>query len=177
MGKRKKKAARKPRRTVEQQIADLEAEIERLRQRSKELSAFSPEMVREERERLELSATDYAQLVGVSHLTIYAWEQGRSKPRQKQLEQWLEVQGIGKKEAWDALGLKRPPGGFSPESVYEERKRLELSAADYGKLVGVSALTIYNWEKGKTKPQQRQLEALLKVKGIGKRAAWKQLGY
>jgi transcriptional regulator with XRE-family HTH domain len=50
-----------------------------------------------------------------------------------------------------------------------------LSAADYGELVGVSGLTIYNWEKGKTKPREAQLDKWLTVKGIGKRKAWRQL--
>ena len=37
-------------------------------------------------------------------------------------------------------------------------------------------LTIYNWEKGKTRPQAKQLEKWLAVKGIGKRKAWGRLG-
>ncbi len=43
---------------------------------------------------------------------------------------------------------------FSPRSV-KARARLGLSAADYAKLVGVTQLTIYNWEKGKTRPRPR----------------------
>jgi len=35
-----------------------------------------------------------------------------------------------------------------------------LSAADYGKLVGVSGLTIYNWEGGKAKPRQEKIAVL-----------------
>ena len=64
---------------------------------------------------------------------------------------------------------------FSPSWVELHRERLELSAADYGQLVGVSALTIYNWEKGKTRPRQQQLTAWGKIRGLGKREAWKRL--
>ena len=64
---------------------------------------------------------------------------------------------------------------FSSRSVAAQRKRLGLSAADYAKLVGVSPLTIYNWEKGKTRPRQEQLAALVAVRGIGKREAMKRL--
>ena len=49
------------------------------------------------------------------------------------------------------------------------------SAADYAALVGVSALTVYNWEKGKTKPRAKQLESLAKVRTLKKREAWKRL--
>lgn len=64
---------------------------------------------------------------------------------------------------------------FSARSVKAQRKRVGLSAADYAKLVGVSPLTIYNWESGKTRPRQEQLAALVAVRGIGKREAMKRL--
>ncbi len=64
---------------------------------------------------------------------------------------------------------------FSPKWVAANRGRLELSARDYGLLIGVSPLTIYNWEKGKSKPQLKQREAWAAVRGIGKREAWRRL--
>jgi DNA-binding transcriptional regulator YiaG len=60
---------------------------------------------------------------------------------------------------------------FSARSVKAQRKRLGFSAADYAKLVGVSSLTIYNWEQGKSRPRKEQLAALAAVRGIGKREA------
>ena len=60
---------------------------------------------------------------------------------------------------------------FSARSVKAQRSRLGLSAADYGKLVGVSGLTIYNWEQEKSRPRKAQLTALVAVRGIGKREA------
>ncbi len=64
---------------------------------------------------------------------------------------------------------------FSAKSVEAQRSRLGLSAKDYGKLVGVSPLTIYNWEQGKTRPQKAQLASLVAVRGIGKREALAKL--
>jgi DNA-binding transcriptional regulator YiaG len=64
---------------------------------------------------------------------------------------------------------------FSARSVKAQRSRLGLSAADYGKLVGVSALTIYAWEQGRTRPRKAQLASLVAVRGIGKREALKKL--
>lgn len=64
---------------------------------------------------------------------------------------------------------------FSARSVKAQRKRLKLSAADYGKLVGVSGLTIYNWELGKARPRKAQLAALVAVRGIGRREATAKL--
>jgi DNA-binding transcriptional regulator YiaG len=64
---------------------------------------------------------------------------------------------------------------FSPRSVRAQRKRLGLSAEDYGRLVGVSGLTIYNWEHGKARPRKAQLALLIAVRGIGKRETIKKL--
>ena len=64
---------------------------------------------------------------------------------------------------------------FSARSVKAQRQRLGLSAADYGKLVGVSGLTIYSWEHEKARPRKAQLAALVAVRGIGKREALMKL--
>jgi DNA-binding transcriptional regulator YiaG len=64
---------------------------------------------------------------------------------------------------------------FSARSVKAQRTRLGLSAADYGKLVGVSGLTVYNWEHGVSRPRKAQLAALVAVRGIGKREALTKL--
>ena len=59
---------------------------------------------------------------------------------------------------------------FPPRSVRAQRKRLN-SAADFGKLVGVSGLTIYNWESGKSRAGETNLAALVAVRKLGKREA------
>ncbi len=60
---------------------------------------------------------------------------------------------------------------FSARSVKARRSRLGLSADAYGKLVGVSGLTIFNWEHQKARPRKAQLAALVAVRGIGKKEA------
>lgn len=64
---------------------------------------------------------------------------------------------------------------FSARSVKAQRERLGMSAADYARLIGVSSLTVYNWEHGKSRPRQEQLAALVAVRGIGKREALAKL--
>jgi DNA-binding transcriptional regulator YiaG len=60
---------------------------------------------------------------------------------------------------------------FSSKSVRAQRRRTGLSAADYAKLVGVSPLTIYNWEHNKTRPRQGQFARLVGLRGLWKRQA------
>jgi len=64
---------------------------------------------------------------------------------------------------------------FSARSVKAQRRRTGLSAADYAKLVGVSGLTVYNWENGKSRPRKEQLASLVALRGIGKRQAQAKL--
>jgi DNA-binding transcriptional regulator YiaG len=172
--------AKRSRRDVHQQIADLEAQLEALRGRAAAREEFDPAEVHADRERLGLSAKDYGALVGVSPLTIYGWESGRTQPQAAQLQKWLGIKGMAPAKAYKRLGIEdttKDRQKFSPKVVYAERERLELSARDYAELVGVSMLTVYNWEKGKSAPRDEQLKLWMKVKGIKKADAWKQLGY
>jgi DNA-binding transcriptional regulator YiaG len=58
---------------------------------------------------------------------------------------------------------------FSARSAKAQRRRTGLSAVEYAKLVGVSPLTIYNWENGKSRPRQEQFASLVALRGVGKR--------
>lgn len=67
-------------------------------------------------------------------------------------------------DASPAQGLRFRVGGFA-----SLRKKLDLSAADMGKLIGVSAQSIYHWETGKSRPRASQLSAIAAVRKLGKR--------
>ncbi len=64
---------------------------------------------------------------------------------------------------------------FSPRSVKAQRRRLKLSAAAFGKLVGVSGLTIYHWESDKARPGKANLATLVGVRKLGRREALAKL--
>lgn len=55
------------------------------------------------------------------------------------------------------------------------RKKLGLSAAQMGKLIGVSALTVYHWEQGKSRPRASHLPAIAAVRKMGKREVEEKL--
>jgi DNA-binding transcriptional regulator YiaG len=63
----------------------------------------------------------------------------------------------------------------SARSVKAQRKRLKLSATDFGKLVGVSGLTVYNWEHNRVRPGKGNLAALVAVREMGRREALAKL--
>lgn len=49
------------------------------------------------------------------------------------------------------------------------RKKLGVTAAEMGKLLGVSAQSVYHWETGKSKPRKSQMQAISAVRKMGKR--------
>ena len=58
---------------------------------------------------------------------------------------------------------------FSAKGFKTLRKRLDLSAAELGALIGVSGQTIYNWEAETTRPRGSQLNAIAVCRKMGKR--------
>lgn len=64
---------------------------------------------------------------------------------------------------------------FRVDGLKSHRCRLGISAEDYGRLVGASGLSIYNWESGKVRPRKEQITKLAAVRGIGKREAARRL--
>jgi DNA-binding transcriptional regulator YiaG len=58
---------------------------------------------------------------------------------------------------------------FRPQGMASNRKRLGLSAGDFGLLVGATGQSVYSWEQGKSKPRAGSLAAIAALRGIGKR--------
>jgi len=58
---------------------------------------------------------------------------------------------------------------FSPNGLPKLRKRLGLSAADLAALTEVSTQSVYNWERGKTRPRKEQLAVIAALRGMGKK--------
>lgn len=64
---------------------------------------------------------------------------------------------------------------FRADGFATLRTKLGLSAAEMGKLLGVSLQTIYHWEKGQSKPRASQMQAISEVRKLGKRGAAERL--
>ena len=60
---------------------------------------------------------------------------------------------------------------FSAKSMASQRRRLGLSAAECGLLIGASPQSIYNWEEGKARPRLQHLEAIYALRKLGRREA------
>ena len=64
---------------------------------------------------------------------------------------------------------------FSATRLAAHRKKLGLSAADYGRLVGMSGASVYLWEQGQVRPRPEQVRQLGALKQLSRRAALERL--
>lgn len=112
----------------------------------------------------------------------YRGEIAQLKRRLQALEQ--QVKRLGKAASRGAgsgaaaAAEEEEPGKqirYSAKSLASQRRRLGLSAAALAKLLGVSALSVYKWESGNTRPRQKQIEAIAALRGMGRREAQKRL--
>lgn len=94
----------------------LEKQIKRLEKRSSDSTPrsdrsdsaknrFSSKGLATHRQRLGLSAADFGALIGASSLSVYKWEKGEARPRDKYIKAIAEARRIGKREAAKRLGL------------------------------------------------------------------------
>jgi DNA-binding transcriptional regulator YiaG len=60
---------------------------------------------------------------------------------------------------------------FTAKGLRSQRKRLGLSAENYGKLIGVTGQTIYSWEGETSRPRKSQLARIASLRHMGKREA------
>ena len=94
-----------------------------------------------------------------------------------------ELEGVVKKLAKGPSAVAPRPGApalsesggsngsglrFRAKGMAANRKRLGLSAADFGLLVGATGQSVYAWESGKAKPRPEALAAIASLRGIGK---------
>ena len=67
------------------------------------------------------------------------------------------------------------PARFAAGGLQAHRRRVGLSASDYGRLAGVGSQSIYNWEQGAARPSGAHRAALAELRRIGKREAHARL--
>lgn len=132
--------------------AQLKSEIQRLARKE----------IRAETSSLRKSATTYRTEIAALKRRVSALEATVRK-----LSKSVSTR-TGETQESSALRWRAP--GFA-----SLRKKLDLSAGDMGRLLGVTAATVYAWEAGKSKPRTAQLAAIARVRKLGKRAAAEML--
>ena len=103
-------------------------------------------------------------------VTTYRSEIAALKRRVEQLErQSKRTAKVVSKAVANEPGQEATNLRFRVDGFKAHRERLGLSVADYAKLIGVSALSVYKWEGGQARPRARYLPAIAAVRNMGKR--------
>lgn len=108
----------------------------------------------------------------------YRSEIAALKRRLQALEQQVRKQGRATRGEGRAAAAEEGEGPrirYSARSLAAQRKRLGLSAPALARLLGVSALSVYKWESGATRPRARQIESIAGLRSMGRREAARRL--
>lgn len=126
-----------------------------------EISRLAKKEVRTETQALKKASTQYRSEIATLKRRIAGLEAQIKK----------EGKGAGRVKAAEIMDEKYGTSHrFRVAGFAALRKKLNISAAEMGKLLGVSAQSVYHWETGKTKPRASQLAAIAEVRKMGKRA-------
>jgi transcriptional regulator with XRE-family HTH domain len=117
-----------------------------------------------------LSQTELAKKVGVAQPTISTWEIGTSRPDKQAIDKLEKILGplVGAKKAADGSMESSPATGAFGAWLRKERTSAGKSAPELAAASGLSLVTIYNIESGRSlNPQaetRHRLEKALKTK-------------
>ncbi len=129
-----------------------------------EIARVARREVRAEVAPLKKAASQYRSSIAALKREVQALE--------RQLRRKGKAAQSSEPEEQEEGGVRRR---FRVGGLASHRRKLGLSAEDYGALVGASGQSIYKWEQGRVRPRDKQLEALAAVRGIGKREATARL--
>ena len=129
-----------------------------------EITRIARKEVRAEIESLKKTNSQHRSLIAQLRREITAL--------QKQLRQVNHERAVAANEA-KVLDRKYR---FSATRLAAHRAKFGLSAADYGKLVGVNGNTVYLWEHGKSRPKPEQVQQLGMLKSLSRKATLARLG-
>jgi len=126
-----------------------------------EISRLARKSVRQEIQSLKKASSNYRSDIASLKRTVTSLE--------RLVRQATKEQGQGRPSG--PVTQTDVKHRYSAKRLAAHRAKLGLSAADYGRLCGVSGQTIYNWEAEGSRPRQAQLNAIAAIRGIGKREA------
>ncbi len=162
----------RPRKANLAQIVTLrdmdQAQVDKALGRESVPQLIRPDRLKKLRDRLALTQSELADLIGVSTASVTSWETGKTTPSREMRRKIDEVRHVSRSQVDERLGrggAARPRGarrGAPPSSdeIRQMRFRVGLSQRRMAERLGVSANTISNWETGRTAPRGATLQRL-----------------
>lgn len=125
-----------------------------------EISRIAKKEVRSETKQLKKASVSYRSEIATLKRRLSELEKALSKAKR------VSAKPTNSVDAEPKENLRFRASGFATL-----RKKLGLSAEQMGKLIGVSAQSVYHWETGKSKPRASQMPSIAQARKLGKRGA------
>jgi DNA-binding transcriptional regulator YiaG len=128
-----------------------------------EMARIAGKVVRQRTQGLKTTVSPYRSEIAALKRRVHALEQ--------QLRQVAKVTTVAAKARATGTAQDETESHlrFSAKGLANHRKRLRLSAKDCGALIGASSLSVYKWESGKARPRAKYIEAIAKLRTMGKK--------
>ena len=131
----------------------------------KEIARVARKELREDISSLRKNSATYRSEIAELKRKIKAMEsQLRSLGR-------MQKNAAPKKAPADDPPTRRRAGTFDAAALLAQRKHLGITQGQMAELLGASSLSVYKWESGQVAPRAAQVERILAVMKLGKRAA------
>lgn len=124
-----------------------------------EISRIARKEIRGEIQSLKKAATSHRLAIAELKRRVQALEQQLRSLSRRQPKPVAAVESDASSD------LRR----FSAKGLASLRRRLGLSAREFGQLIGASSQSVYNWEEGKARPRDHYLGAVGALRGMGKK--------
>lgn len=119
-----------------------------------------------------INQTDFAEQIGVARPTVWSWEIGRTHPRESRIPALARALNVSENdpilspqavaERGERLTLEESQDATGA-ALRRLRLRLGINQTDFAEQIGVSRLTVWSWEKGKTHPRKSRIPALARA--------------
>jgi DNA-binding XRE family transcriptional regulator len=131
-------------------------------------AVFKTEIARIARKELKSQVSDLKK-ASTQHRAQIAAQRKRIESLERQLKRLGKGTPRAARASEDDGDDGAPSHRFSAKGFATLRKRLGISAAAMGQLIGVTGQSVYKWELGKARPRARQVAAIAALRGVGKR--------
>ena len=158
----------KPRLKYHETLMKILSDTNRNPKTENELSIFTPDFIKSNRERLGMTKKELADACHVSLGAIWRWESGESYPQIRCRKPLLDI--LSRSDPYPPsqnTPAKQNPNDLSsiltPKFIKFNRERRGMAQKELANLIGVSETAICSWESGLHKPQLLHHEILLDI--------------
>lgn len=129
------------------------------------------------RKRSDLTQGELAKLLQVSVVAVGSWERSKSRPRAASVAKIIALRSMSPEQVDAALGRQEATvPAMPPQQIKGLREKLGWSRQELGEHLGVWAVTVGTWQRGRSAPGAANRAALAQIKAMTQEELDRRLG-